>query len=166
MSRYEGKNIKSNIEFKKNHDEREHVVFTMKSMIITKEYIPDDVNMLFINEEDIEWSALHSVLIFPDNDVMRKIEIKMGVTLVYKENVVNKKIVSLECVSVFDVTNKIKENTKLDAIQAIFDFTNWALQGIYCSKLAGSSLSMMIPPEINTSVKDGYFLSQIRNDWN
>jgi hypothetical protein len=166
MSKYESKNIKSNIEFKKNPDEREHVSFTLKSLIITNEYIPENVNMLFINEEDIEWNAIHSVLIFPGNDAMRKIEIKMGVSLVNKTDVRRKKIVSFECIAEFDATNKIKENTKLDVIKVIFDYTNWALQGIYCSKLAGSSLSMIIPPEINTIVKPDYFLTQIRNDWN
>ncbi len=166
MGKYEGKNIKSNVEFKKDTDQREHVSFTMKSLKVTNEYIPKDVNMLFVNGDDIIWNALHSVLIFPGNDEMRKIEIKIGVSMVYKNDAKKKGIVTLECISEFAVTNKIKENTKLDAIKAIFDFTNWALQGIYCSKLSGSSLSMMIPPEINTSVKDDYFLNQIRNDWN
>jgi hypothetical protein len=105
-------------------------------------------------------------LIFPGNDEMRKIEIKLGVSMVYINDAEQKEIVTLECIGEFDVTNKVKESTKFDVIKALIDYTNWALQGIYCSKLSGSSLSMMIPPEINPTVSDDYLLNMIRDDWN
>ena len=165
MSSYKSKNISSKVDFKLKTVDENHVSFTMKSIKVMKEIIPDNVNMLFINEDEVEWTFTYSIKIFEGGDLLKKIEVWLGVNLIYKNDPSKKSIVTIEYMSEFDVSNKISVEAKIKVLKILFDYTNWCIQGIYGSKLNNSPLSMIIPPELRHAVPKDYFSDLVSYDW-
>ena len=165
MSKYQGKNIRSNIEFKKKSDEKNNVSFILKSLEIIEENIPENLFTLFINEDDVTWNFSYSIEIVPDENEMVEVEFQLGIKLFYRNDQEENAIVAFTSLSTYNVTENINDKIKIEAINMLYSMSYWHLQGIYSAKLEGSPLSMFIPPELDVLQDQEYIKEQINDGW-
>jgi len=161
------KKITSQVSFKKK-EEKNVVNFSLESIEVQEEYIPQNANSLIMTNEDVMWNFSYLIEIYPDeeDEKMNRVEITVGISLYYTNDPEQKSIIKFVSCSEFLVTADINEDNKLNALGMLLNIANWNLQGIYISKLEDSPLTLLPPPEMDTSDYIEYFKEIIADEWN